>query len=100
MAADLKKEFPEISGFSSRNVKYMRAFAEVWTDEQIVQRVVAQLPWGHNIELLSSNLKSHEEKLCYAHANIQNGWSRSVLAMQIDTLLHQRQGAIISNFSH
>jgi predicted nuclease of restriction endonuclease-like (RecB) superfamily len=88
-----------MSGFSSRNVKYMRAFAEVWTDEQIVQQVVAQLPWGHNIELLSAKLKSIEERLWYARANIQNGWSRSVLAMQIDTLLHKRQGAVISNFS-
>lgn len=99
VAADLKKEFPEMSGFSSRNVKYMRAFAEVWTDEQIVQRVVAQLPWGHNIELLTAKLKSHEERLWYASANIQNGWSRPVLAMQIDTQLHKRQGAVISNFS-
>lgn len=99
VAADLKKEFPDMSGFSSRNVKYMRAFAEVWTDEQIVQRVVAQIPWGHNIELLTAKLKSHEERLWYARANIQHGWSRPALAMQIDTQLHKRQGAVISNFS-
>jgi predicted nuclease of restriction endonuclease-like (RecB) superfamily len=46
LAADLRNEFPNVKGFSSRNLKYMRAFAESWTDAQFVQQVVAQLPWG------------------------------------------------------
>ena len=52
LSADLKKAFPEMHGFSPRNLKYMRRFAEVWPDETIVQRCVAQLPWRHNICLM------------------------------------------------
>jgi len=50
LADDLRREFPELSGFSSRNLKYMRLFAETWMDGQYVQRVVAQISWGHNLE--------------------------------------------------
>ena len=52
LSANLKKAFPEMNGFSPRNLKYMRRFAEVWPDESIVQRSVAQLPWRHNICLM------------------------------------------------
>ena len=47
--ARLKDAFPEMSGFSPRNIKYMRNFAECWPDFEIVQRVVAQIPWRSNI---------------------------------------------------
>src|SRR5688572_14174850 len=49
LSLDLRREFPEIKGFSPRNLKYMRAFAEAWPDEQIVQQAVAQIPWSHNV---------------------------------------------------
>jgi predicted nuclease of restriction endonuclease-like (RecB) superfamily len=52
LAADLKKAFPEMKGFSPCNLKYMRAFAEAWPDEEFVQQAVAQIPWGHNIRIL------------------------------------------------
>ena len=52
LAADLKRAFPEMKGFSPRNLKYMRAFAEAWPDEAIVQQLVAQIPWGHNVRIL------------------------------------------------
>ncbi len=52
MSKDLKDAFPEMSGFSPRNIKYMRKFAECWPDFEIVQRVVAQIPWRSNISLL------------------------------------------------
>ena len=52
MAKDLKDAFPDMSGFSPRNIKYMRKFAECWPDFEIVQRVVAQIPWRSNISLL------------------------------------------------
>ena len=45
LAKDLKQELPEMKGFSSRNLKYMRSFAEAWTDEHIVQQLAAQIPW-------------------------------------------------------
>ncbi|MGI4870246.1 MAG: DUF1016 N-terminal domain-containing protein [Janthinobacterium lividum] len=52
LSADLRHEFPESTGYSVRNIKYMRAFAAAWPDEQFVQQVVAQIPWGHNVRLL------------------------------------------------
>ncbi|WP_243147353.1 DUF1016 N-terminal domain-containing protein [Scytonema sp. UIC 10036] len=66
LAFDLRKAFSDIKGFSARNLKYMRAFAEAYPDEQFVQQVVAQIPWGHNVRILdlwiytvySSNLRS------------------------------------------
>jgi len=52
LAADLRKEFPEVTGFSPRNLKYMRALADAWPDERIVQEVLAQITWYHNIAIL------------------------------------------------
>lgn len=98
LAKDLKREFPQMTGLSLRNLKYMKAFAEAYPDEQIVQRSVAQLPWRHNIALLEK-LKSTNERLWYAQKAIENGWSRDILAIQIETKLHERQGGAISNFA-
>lgn len=53
LAHDLRKSFPEMKGFSRANLMYMRAFAEAWSEEQIVQQPVGQLPWGHNLVLLT-----------------------------------------------
>ncbi|NJL38482.1 MAG: DUF1016 domain-containing protein [Leptolyngbyaceae cyanobacterium SM1_4_3] len=97
LAKDLKREFPEVSGFSSRNLKYMRAFAESYPDEPIVQEVLAQIPWYHNIALLEK-LKSREQRLWYAQETVSNGWSRNVLVLQIESNLYQRQGGAITNF--
>src|SRR6266850_7841703 len=83
LAADLRSAFPEMSGFSPRNLKYMRAFAEAWPDEDFVQQVAAQLPWFHNITLLEK-LKPVEERLWYARQAIASGWSRNVLVHQIE----------------
>jgi predicted nuclease of restriction endonuclease-like (RecB) superfamily len=94
LAEDLRLEFPEMKGLSPRNLKYMRAFAEAWP---IVQQPVAQLPWGHNVRLLDF-VKSAEERLWYAEQAIQNGWSRNVLVMQIESGLYQRQGKATTNF--
>lgn len=72
LSADLKKSFPEMHGFSPRNLKYMRRFAESWPDEQIVQRCVAQLPWRHNICLMEK-VKEPNRRLAYAMAAIEHG---------------------------
>lgn len=53
VSADLRAAFPEMKGFSPSNLKYMRAFAEAWPDFQIRQQAVGELPWGHNVVLLS-----------------------------------------------
>jgi predicted nuclease of restriction endonuclease-like (RecB) superfamily len=60
LAKDLHFEFPEVKGFSPRNLKYMKALAEAWPDQLIVQQAVAQLPWGHNVRLLDK-VKNPEE---------------------------------------
>lgn len=97
LAHDLKKAFPEMKGFSARNLKYMRMFAESWQSDAFVQQPVAQIPWGHNLVLLSK-LKTVEERLAYAQKTLENGWSRNVLVMQIETGLMERQGTALTNF--
>jgi predicted nuclease of restriction endonuclease-like (RecB) superfamily len=76
----------------------MRALAEAWPQEEFVQRVVAQLPWGHNVSLLDA-IKSPGEREWYARQAIQNGWSRVVLVHQIESGLLTRQGGALTNFS-
>ncbi|MCU1260943.1 MAG: hypothetical protein JWO80_3828 [Bryobacterales bacterium] len=97
LAKDLRSEFPDMSGFSRTNLLYMRAFAETWPDESIVQQVVGQIPWGHNVRLLDL-VKDREERLWYAQAAIENGWSRNVLVLQIESGLYRRQGKAVTNF--
>jgi predicted nuclease of restriction endonuclease-like (RecB) superfamily len=65
LAANLHKAFPEMTGLSPRNLKYMRAFAEAWPDDQIVQAPLAQITWYHNIALVEK-LNAPEERLWYA----------------------------------
>ena len=81
LATDLRSAFPEMKGFSPRNLKYMRAFAETYPDEQIVQQVVAQIPWYHNIALLEK-LKSPEERLWYVQQTINFLNSSSVMLLE------------------
>lgn len=97
IAADLKTAFPEAKGFSPRNLKYMRAFAEAWPDEDFVQGVLAQLPWYHQLALLEK-LATPEERRWYVAKSIEHGWSRNILVMQIETRAKDRTGAAITNF--
>ena len=62
LSADLRRDFPEMTGLSARNLKYMRAFAEAHPDREVVQQVVARLPWGHNIRLVEA-VKDQAERL-------------------------------------
>ena len=59
LSHDLKTAFPDMTGFSPRNLKYMRKFAEAWSDRAIVQRTVAQLPWRSNLTLLDKLSDPH-----------------------------------------
>jgi len=97
LAKDLKREFPEMKGFSPRNLKYMRAFAEAYPDEVIVQQAAAQIPWFHNCVLLDK-VKDLEQRLWYVRETMANGWSRAVLEMQIESRLFERQGSAVTNF--
>lgn len=98
LAKDLRAEFPDMKGFSPRNLKYMRKFAETWPDEQFVQQLVAQLPWGHNVRILDQ-LKTPEEREWYIRKAFEHGWSRDILVMQIESRLFHRQGKAINNFA-
>lgn len=97
LAHDLRTAFPDMKGFSRANLMYMRAFAEAWPDAGIVQQAVGQLPWGHNLVLLSK-LKEPAERLAYARAAIEHGWSRNVLNIHIETRLLERTGKAVTNF--
>ncbi len=97
LSKDLQKEFPSMKGFSRTNLLYMRAFAEAYPDEPIVQQVAGQIPWFHNCTLLDK-VKDPQERLWYIQKTIQQGWSRSVLIHQLERGLYQRQGEAMTNF--
>jgi predicted nuclease of restriction endonuclease-like (RecB) superfamily len=97
LSRDLKQEFPEMKGFSRSNLLYMRAFAQAFPDEPIVQEVLGQITWYHNIALLDK-LKSNDERLWYARQTVEHGWSRNVLVHQIESDLYRRMGGAITNF--
>jgi predicted nuclease of restriction endonuclease-like (RecB) superfamily len=102
LAADLRREFPEMTGLSRRNLLYMRAFAEAWpaaghSGQPIVQQPVAQLPWGHNI-LLLTKLKDPSERSWYAAKAAEEGWSRAILQAQVSSDLRGRSGGAVTSF--
>ncbi len=98
LSADLKRAFPQMSGFSPRNLKYMRRFAQEWPDEAFVQQFAAQMPWFHNCILLDK-VKDIPVREFYIRQTIENGWSRAVLEMQIESGYHLRLGQAPNNFS-
>lgn len=96
LAQDLKKSFPDIAGFSLRNLRYMRTFAETYDNENVAT-AVATLPWGHNIAILEK-LHNNDQRFWYVQKTIENGWSRASLIMWIESDLYGRQGKAITNF--
>jgi predicted nuclease of restriction endonuclease-like (RecB) superfamily len=98
LAADIQSAFPGATGFSPRNLRYMKSFAQAWPDFPMLQQAVATLPWGHNVILLDK-LSDTDSRLWYAAAAVENGWSRAVLVHHIETKLHERSGNAITNFS-
>ena len=97
ISRELRLEFPNTDGFSVRNLKYMKKFYLEYKDDEVVQRIVAQLPWRHNIVLMSK-IKDNEIRKIYAEATIKNGWSRNMLVMQIESNFHLRIGNSSNNF--
>ena len=98
LSHDLRTAFPQMKGFSPRNLKYMRAFAEAWPDAEFVQAVLAQLPWYHQLALLDK-LPDAESRRWYAAKAMEHNWSRNVLVMQIETRLRERSGTAVTNFA-
>ncbi|MBQ4599881.1 MAG: DUF1016 family protein [Clostridia bacterium] len=99
LARDIKLAFPQATGYSVRNLKYMSKFAALYPDKEFVQQVVAQIPWGHNVVLLDKVPDAAMRKW-YIEKCIENGWSRNVLVHQIESDLYARQAIAekIANF--
>ena len=98
LSRDLSRAFPEMNGLSLRNLKYMRAFAEVYPKTSFVQQAAAQIPWFHNCVILDK-IKDGGNREFYIRQTIDNGWSRKILVHQIKSGLHKRQGRAVTNFS-
>lgn len=97
LSYDLRQAFPDMSGLSARNLKYMRAFASAWSDREIVQASLAQLTWYHHLALIEK-LDDRALRLWYATRTVEHGWLRNILAFQIAGRLHARQGKALNNF--
>lgn len=97
LAGDLRTAFPGVKGFSSRSLKYMRAFAAAWPDGPFVQADLAQISWYHHLALLDK-LDDPQLRAWYGTRAVENGWSRDVLVYQIEGRLHERQGRALTNF--
>jgi hypothetical protein len=116
LARELHNELPDLKGFSERNIKLMVQLASEYphafaSPDSIGQPAVAQLPsdpkgqlpvaripWAHNV-LLMQKVKDLPTRRWYMKQTIANGWSRNVLALQIDARAHARHGKAASNFA-
>ena len=89
LSNEISNEFPTAKDFSVRNLQNMVKFYREYSEIEIVQTVAAQIPWSHNLEIL--RIKSQEQRLWYINKTIENGWSKNILAHQIDINLYARQ---------
>lgn len=99
LSLDLKHEFPEMKGFSPANLHNMRRFSELYQDFEFLQQVAGELPWYHHVVLMEK-IKDKRERYFYIQQTIENGWSRNILVMQIESKLYERQGKALTNFKH
>ncbi len=99
LAKDLKSEFPDMRGFSSRNLTYMQTFAQSYVSEEFVQQFASKIPWFHNC-LLLDKISNQRQREWYIAKTIEHGWSRAVLALQIESGLYGRQGKALTNFAN
>ena len=99
LASDLREAFPEMKGFSSSNLKYMRFFAQQCPGGLIGQQAADQLPWFHLVTLLTK-MPAADQREWYAAQAVAHGWSRLTLDTHIKNKLHLRQAAAVTNFQH
>ena len=99
LSADIRISFPNVTGYSERNLKYMAKFAAEYPDEEFVQTVYAQIPWSHNIAIIEK-VKNPEKREWYIKKTSENGWSYNVLIHQIESGIYERQAVAekVSNF--
>jgi predicted nuclease of restriction endonuclease-like (RecB) superfamily len=99
LGKDLRSAFPEMSGFSRRNLFYMRQVHLAWRGQpKSVQQLVARLPWGHHIALVTK-IEDPEIRAWYLRQAVASGWSRNMLSIHVTSGLHRRQGKALTNFS-
>ncbi|MCI6970959.1 MAG: DUF1016 N-terminal domain-containing protein, partial [Eubacterium sp.] len=101
LAADIRISFPNVKGYSVRNLKHMAKFAETYPDEAFVQTVSAQIPWSHNTIILDK-VKDADQRVWYIQKTTENGCSHNVLIHQIESGLHELQvlAGKIANFEN
>ena len=97
IAMELKLEFPDLKGFSGRNLRRMKLFYYEYKDDEKWPQLVAKLPWGQNV-ILMEKIKDLKVRELYMRACLENGWSRSMLEMQIESQYHLRIGNSTNNF--
>ncbi len=98
LSHDLMVEFPEMKGFSKRNLEQIRKWYCFWSaQEEIAKQLATQIPWWHNVVIITKT-KNADEALFYVQKTIQNNWSRSVLTHHIESDLFKREGKAINNF--
>ncbi len=98
LAVDLRDAFPDMSGLSVRNLLAMKIFAREFPDGPIAQQAVAQLPWGHVLQIMQ-RLKEPAARDFYIQQTLAHGWSRNILELQIQNQLHLRSGKAQNNFA-
>ncbi len=102
LSHDLKIEFPDIKGFSISNLKYVKQWVKFYSNNSLISQQavgqITQIPWGHNIAIISK-CKNINEAIYYVYNTAQYNWSRNVLVHQIESGLYQREGKAINNFS-
>ena len=107
MSKDLRKTFPNMSGFLVQNLKSIRYWYKFYNSDEnglqsvsqmeLIEKIIKSIPWGHNQRIMYK-CKNIAEALFYAQKTMDNGWSRTVLEHQIDSGLYDRQGKAITNF--
>jgi predicted nuclease of restriction endonuclease-like (RecB) superfamily len=97
LARDLRRSFPDMQGLSPRNLQFMRSFAAEFPDEAIVKQLASQLPWWHVVRLMQ-RVKDPAAREWYMREAVRQGWSRSVLEIQMLGNAHARQGRAVTNF--
>ncbi|MCC7438654.1 MAG: DUF1016 family protein [Armatimonadetes bacterium] len=116
LAQELKNELPEIKGFSERNIDRMIAFFRAYpapTDfspppvakssmptesVQATGSLLWMIPWAHHV-ILMEKIKDVATRQWYMEQTLAHGWSRNILALQINTGAHTRQGKSVNNFA-
>jgi len=97
LSADLRKEFPAVSGFSAQNLWYMRQFYSEYHDSERLQPLVGEIAWAHNL-IIMSKCKDPLEREFYIRMTRKFGWSKNVLIHQIENQSYEKSMQGQTNF--